>query len=185
MSSPESTEPPETITVTPPGGEYDSLWKIADEFFEDGSRWQSIYEANRDVLNDPNGLRVGMTLRLPMEIYPRHLRSVADAFDVERGELADAVRQAAAELNSIGDFWGTGKEATAFFKGQGDGTGYELVSGRVMEGTEALLDAHKDIPTLLRLMADGVETADWDSVAAILSIPPDPDKDRPVWGESR
>ncbi|MER6946700.1 LysM peptidoglycan-binding domain-containing protein [Nonomuraea sp. NPDC000554] len=181
---PEPPERPESVTVSPHGGTYDTLWHIAEELFEDGSLWPRIYAANRDVLDDPDAIRPGMTLRLPMEIYPDHLRSVAHVFDVERGELAAAVRQAAEELNAIGDFWGGDKLGTDFFKGQGGGTGYEAVSGRVMEGVEALLEAHEDVPARLRLMADRVQVADWDSVAAVLSAIPEPDEDRPVWGES-
>ncbi|WP_030910818.1 hypothetical protein [Streptosporangium amethystogenes] len=52
-----------------------------------------------------------------------------------------------------------------------------------MRGTDALLQAHEDIPALIRLMNDTVKTADWAGVAAILSALPAPDPSRPVWGE--
>ncbi|MET8047522.1 MULTISPECIES: WXG100 family type VII secretion target [unclassified Streptosporangium] len=121
--------------------------------------------------------------RPPLKISSDHLRSVANAFDTEKEELADIVRQAAAELNDIGDFWGGGPEGRKFFKGQGGGTGYEAVSSQVMRGTDALLQAHEDIPALIRLMNDTVKTADWAGVTAILSALPAPDVSRPVWGE--
>ncbi|WP_329085908.1 MULTISPECIES: hypothetical protein [unclassified Streptosporangium] len=126
----------------------------------------------------------GVTPRPSLEIVPAHLRSAADAFDTERIELSDAVRQAATELNAIGNFWGSGEEATKFFKGVGGGTGYEAVSSQAIQGTDVLLKAHEDIPALILLMVHTVETADWDSIAAILSALPAPDTSLPVWGES-
>lgn len=43
----------------------DSLWKIAKEFYGNGARWRRIYDANDDVLTDPQSLRVGHILVLP------------------------------------------------------------------------------------------------------------------------
>ncbi|WP_109524967.1 hypothetical protein [Nocardia aurea] len=94
--------------------------------------------------------------------------------DVERGELATLVGQAAAELAAIGDFWGGGKAGTAFARGEGGGAGYEAVSAQVVEGLGALLEAHGSISTRLRLMARRVEVADWDTVAALLALPEPP-----------
>lgn len=181
--SAEPAEPPKTVTVTPPGEAYDSLWSIAEELFEDGSRWRSIYDENRDVLQDPGAVRPGMTLRLPLEFYPGHVRAVAEVYDAERVELAGFVRQAAAELNGIGNFWGSGQSGTAFFKGQGGAQGYEAASAQVMEGVEALQNAHGEIPARLRLMADRVQVGDWDSVLTTLSELPEPGEDPTVWGE--
>lgn len=121
--------------------------------------------------------------RPPLEISSADLRAVANSFDTEKEELADIVRQAAAELNDIGDFWGGGTEGRKFFKGEGGGTGYEVVSSQVMRGTDALLKAHEDIPALIRLMNDTVKAADWAGIAAVLSALPAPDVSRPVWGE--
>lgn len=180
--APGPPERPETVTVSPPGEPYESLWAIAERLFEDGSRWEKIYDSNRDVIDDPHHLRPGTTLRLPMEIYPSHLRSVAGVFEREREELDRFVKEAAADLNAIGNFWGDGEEGTRFFKGEGGGTGYEAVSGQIIEGTEILLDAHSGIPKRLRLMADRVQVADWDSVSAVLAALPAPDDEHPAWG---
>ncbi|MEV2271431.1 LysM peptidoglycan-binding domain-containing protein [Nonomuraea africana] len=165
----EPPERPESITVGPE----ESLWQIAEKLFEDGSRWERIYEANRDVLGDPHALRQGMRLRLPMEIYPAHVRSVAGAYDLERNDLATFVKDAMDDLNAIGDFWGGGKNGTTFFKGEGGGTGYEAVSGQIAKGVDALLDAHDEISKRLRKMADRVQVTDWDNLIAILSAFPD------------
>ena len=43
----------------------DSLIKIARNVLHDASRWQEIYELNRDELESPHLLRIGMELRLP------------------------------------------------------------------------------------------------------------------------
>ncbi|MES2124413.1 MAG: LysM peptidoglycan-binding domain-containing protein [Gemmatimonadota bacterium] len=43
----------------------DSLSKIAKHAYGDGSRWREIFEANRDVLTDPDKIFPGQTLRLP------------------------------------------------------------------------------------------------------------------------
>ena len=41
------------------------LWGIAKRFYGAGSRWQDIFDANRDVLATPESIRAGMTLRIP------------------------------------------------------------------------------------------------------------------------
>jgi len=46
-------------------GEGEHLWGIAARFYGSGSRWNEIFEANRDVLDKPEALKAGMTLRIP------------------------------------------------------------------------------------------------------------------------
>ena len=43
----------------------DNLWKIAVSHYNDGYQWIKIWEANRNVLNHPDKLEIGMTLILP------------------------------------------------------------------------------------------------------------------------
>ena len=43
----------------------DTLWKIAETYYGDGSLYTKIFEANRDVLSDPNLIKVGQKLRIP------------------------------------------------------------------------------------------------------------------------
>ncbi|MCX7848307.1 MAG: LysM peptidoglycan-binding domain-containing protein [bacterium] len=43
----------------------DSLMKIARDVYGDGNRWTVIFNANRDLLERPNQLRVGQVLRIP------------------------------------------------------------------------------------------------------------------------
>jgi nucleoid-associated protein YgaU len=43
----------------------DTLAKIALKFYEDGSRWTEIYEANKAQIADPNAIQVGQELVIP------------------------------------------------------------------------------------------------------------------------
>jgi len=45
----------------------DSLSKIAKEVLGDARRWPEIFEANKDRLKDPNLLRVGQELKMPLK----------------------------------------------------------------------------------------------------------------------
>ena len=43
----------------------DSLSKISKELYGNASEYMKIFEANRDVLSDPNKIRPGQTLKIP------------------------------------------------------------------------------------------------------------------------
>jgi nucleoid-associated protein YgaU len=43
----------------------DTLGKIAQELYGDGSRWTEIYEANKAKIANPNVIEVGMELLIP------------------------------------------------------------------------------------------------------------------------
>lgn len=43
----------------------DSLSSIASRLLGDANRWEQIYDANRDVLGDPDDIRVGQRLKIP------------------------------------------------------------------------------------------------------------------------
>ena len=43
----------------------DTLSKIAEKYYGDPSLYPQIFEANRDILSDPNKIRVGQKLRIP------------------------------------------------------------------------------------------------------------------------
>lgn len=43
----------------------DSLWKIAQKAYGDGSKYQKIFEANRPMLSHPDKIYPGQTLRIP------------------------------------------------------------------------------------------------------------------------
>ena len=45
--------------------EYDSMWTIADQWFDDPTRWQEIARANPNI--NPDRLRVGQRLHLPAQ----------------------------------------------------------------------------------------------------------------------
>ncbi|MBC8253563.1 MAG: LysM peptidoglycan-binding domain-containing protein [Ardenticatenia bacterium] len=48
--TPEATMAPEQTYIVTRG---DSLWKIAEVFYDDGLRWPDIYEENRDIIANP------------------------------------------------------------------------------------------------------------------------------------
>lgn len=43
----------------------DTLWKIAENFYGDGELYKKIFEANTDILKDPNKIQIGQKLRIP------------------------------------------------------------------------------------------------------------------------
>jgi nucleoid-associated protein YgaU len=57
-----ATKPPETYTVK--AG--DSLSKIAKEHLGNANAYMAIFNANRDILTDPDKIKPGMVLKLPV-----------------------------------------------------------------------------------------------------------------------
>jgi nucleoid-associated protein YgaU len=45
----------------------DSLSKISKHFYGEANHWRRIFEANRDVLKDPDLIYPGQTLKIPSE----------------------------------------------------------------------------------------------------------------------
>jgi nucleoid-associated protein YgaU len=43
----------------------DSLSKIAKRYYGDANKWNRIYEANRDQINNPDLIHPGQTLKIP------------------------------------------------------------------------------------------------------------------------
>lgn len=43
----------------------DSLSKIAKKLYGDGNKWQRIFEANRDIIKDPDRIKPGQVLKIP------------------------------------------------------------------------------------------------------------------------
>ena len=43
----------------------DSLWKIAEHRYGDGSKYMAIFEANKPMLSDPDKIYPGQMLRIP------------------------------------------------------------------------------------------------------------------------
>jgi nucleoid-associated protein YgaU len=64
---PDETKPADAFDATQwhevKAGE--SLSKIAVKYYGDASLYTKIFEANKDVLKDPNMIRVGQKLRIP------------------------------------------------------------------------------------------------------------------------
>jgi nucleoid-associated protein YgaU len=71
-----STSPTATPVATAPIGgsrgsrtytvvQGDSLSKIAKHHYGDASKWRTIYEANRDLIKDPDLIYPGQSFRIP------------------------------------------------------------------------------------------------------------------------
>jgi hypothetical protein len=45
----------------------DSLWKIAEKELGNGYRWKYIYELNKDKIKNPNKLKKGLKIVIPVE----------------------------------------------------------------------------------------------------------------------
>ena len=61
MSPPQTTSKPETYTVK----SGDSLSKIAQQLYGDGRKWRAIFEANRDLITNPDLIHPGQVLKIP------------------------------------------------------------------------------------------------------------------------
>jgi nucleoid-associated protein YgaU len=56
---------PQTGTRTYVVVKGDSLSKIAQREYGDAQQWRRIFDANRDIIQDPDLIHPGQTLRLP------------------------------------------------------------------------------------------------------------------------
>jgi len=45
----------------------DTLWKIAQQHYGKGSDYMKIFAANRDILDDPDKIKVGQVLQIPAQ----------------------------------------------------------------------------------------------------------------------
>lgn len=45
----------------------DSLWKIAQSEMGSGNRWKYLYELNKDVIKNPDKLKAGVVIKIPVE----------------------------------------------------------------------------------------------------------------------
>jgi len=54
---------PEPKTYTVVAG--DSLSKIAKKLYGDANKWKRIFEANKDIIKNPDLIKPGQTLKIP------------------------------------------------------------------------------------------------------------------------
>jgi nucleoid-associated protein YgaU len=65
------TDPPQTAADDNPYAQYhvvqkgESLSQIAKDYYGDMMLYPKIFEANRDILTDPNKIKPGQRLRIP------------------------------------------------------------------------------------------------------------------------
>lgn len=62
-SEPEQESPAGGKTYTVVSG--DTLWKIASDHYGKGNEYMKIFEANRDILENPDRIKVGQVLKIP------------------------------------------------------------------------------------------------------------------------
>ncbi len=60
---PPIVKPPAVKTYTVVAG--DSLSKIAKQFYGDANKWKKIFEANKDVIKNPDLIKPGQTFKIP------------------------------------------------------------------------------------------------------------------------
>jgi nucleoid-associated protein YgaU len=48
----------------------DTLSKLAERFYNSTSKWEKIFEANRENLKNPNYIYIGMKLVIPVDDQP-------------------------------------------------------------------------------------------------------------------
>ncbi len=46
----------------------DSLWKIAEKAYGNGAKYKAIFEANREIITDPDLIFPGQKIRIPKDI---------------------------------------------------------------------------------------------------------------------
>jgi uncharacterized protein YukE len=171
VAPPTPPDPPKFVIVTHWGTPHGSLWDIAEDVFEDGTKWRDIYTANKKTIGaDPGGLREGMRLLLPpMEIYPAYIRSVANGLNGESKEIAAKLATAKRALSDIGNFWGGDDIGTKFYNGADGQPGYEAASAQVLAGVGALADFYKGVAHGLRSVADRTDDTEWENTIRALS----------------
>jgi len=64
-SAPSPTPPPAPAERTYVVVSGDSLSKIAKREYGDANKWPKIYDANRDIIKDPNLIHPGQKLKIP------------------------------------------------------------------------------------------------------------------------
>jgi nucleoid-associated protein YgaU len=62
-TAPRPAAPPAPRTYTVSKG--DTLSKIAKQFYGDANKWRRIFEANRDVIKNPDLIHPGQVLKVP------------------------------------------------------------------------------------------------------------------------
>ena len=60
---PEEVAMAKDVTYTVVGG--DTLSKIAKRHYGEASKWHAIFDANRDVIKNPDLIQIGWVLKLP------------------------------------------------------------------------------------------------------------------------
>jgi len=64
-SSSESMSQEEAVIPTYTVEKGDTLSKIAKQHYGDAAKWKALFEANRDVIKNPDLIQIGWVIKLP------------------------------------------------------------------------------------------------------------------------
>lgn len=64
-AQPEAPAEPEFQFYTIVSG--DTLWKIASKYYGNGAKWETLFEANREVIQNPDLIYPGQVIRVPQK----------------------------------------------------------------------------------------------------------------------
>lgn len=64
-SSSESMSQKEAVIPTYTVEKGDTLSKIAKQHYGDAAKWKALFEANRDVIKNPDLIQIGWVIKLP------------------------------------------------------------------------------------------------------------------------
>lgn len=91
---------PAVITYTVEVG--DSLWKIAEKFFGSGEAWKRIFDANKNLIKDPNRIYVGQQLKIYITEGKLIDSAQGDLYVVQTG---DSLWKISRKVYGAGWFW--------------------------------------------------------------------------------
>lgn len=129
------------IYVVQPG---DSLSKIASKIYGDDSRYQEIYEINKDVIgNDPNMIGVGMVLTLP-GAGKAVVESNEHVENLEEGEVNSGNSNSSSHDTSVKT---TGYKITSYHPGDDYGSGTKTGSGFSIDDFDTMKIGDKTVYT--------------------------------------
>lgn len=89
----------------------DTLMKIAFETYGDLTRWKEIYDANRDVITDPNRIPKGLVLKLQMPSTPVVIEKNGERYQIKRGDTLGTIsRDLYGTQGRWRDLWANNKQ---------------------------------------------------------------------------
>lgn len=95
----QGASPPERATTAHTVRPGDTLWALAEHYLGDGHRYREIADANRDLIGDPDFLRTGWTVTVPLDQASKATKS---RYTVQEGDTLSGI--ASAQLGDPGRY---------------------------------------------------------------------------------